>query len=220
MTEAQKTILVAHPGAELYGSDRVLLESVSALVDGGWRTVVAVPERGPLLAAVLERGAEVVVAPTAVVRKSVLSPRGLVGFASDVLRGLPSALRILRRTGATAVYVNTVTVPLWLLAARLRRIPAVTHVHEGESSAPAILRRAMTAPLLLSTRIIANSRFSIGVLERSIRSVGRRTVLVHNGVAAPDRVVPARSPLVGLRVCYVGRLSPRKGVDVAVDAVA
>ena len=54
-----QTVLVAHPGAELYGSDRVLLESVSALVVDGWRVVVTVPGSGPLLAAIFERGGEV-----------------------------------------------------------------------------------------------------------------------------------------------------------------
>ena len=39
-----RTALVAHSGADLYGSDRMLLESVVALRQAGWDVVVTVPE--------------------------------------------------------------------------------------------------------------------------------------------------------------------------------
>ncbi len=38
------TVLFAHPMAELYGSDRVLLESVIGVVQSGGRAVVVLPE--------------------------------------------------------------------------------------------------------------------------------------------------------------------------------
>ena len=44
---------------------------------------------------------------------------------------------------------------------------------------------------------------------------------MYNGVPGPVHVTPARSELGNsIRVLYVGRLSERKGVDVAVDAIA
>ena len=42
------TVLFAHPMAELYGSDRVLLESVLGVLETGGRAVVVLPESGPL----------------------------------------------------------------------------------------------------------------------------------------------------------------------------
>ena len=41
-------VLVAYPGAEVYGSDRVVLERVIAMVGAGATVEVAVPEAGPV----------------------------------------------------------------------------------------------------------------------------------------------------------------------------
>jgi glycosyltransferase involved in cell wall biosynthesis len=118
------------------------------------------------------------------------------------------------------VYVNTITVPLWPLLARLAGVPVLTHVHEGEASASALMRRLLALPLFLSRVLLVNSRFSAGVLAGSFESLGRRAQVVYNAVPGPERRTPPRTRLAGpLRVTYIGRLSPRKGVDVAIDAV-
>ena len=77
---SRRTILVAHPGSELYGSDRVLLESVSGLLDDGWDVLVTVPADGPLVAELRRRGARVELCPSPVLRKSVLRPAGFARF--------------------------------------------------------------------------------------------------------------------------------------------
>lgn len=216
----RSTVVVAHPSADLYGSDRVMLESVSALVEAGHHVVVTLPADGPLVPLLEERGAEVDLTPTVVLRKSLLRPRALPGLVRDVVAGLRAGTALLRRLRPAVLYVSTVTVPLWLVAARLRRVPAVVHVHEAEGSAPAVVRAALAAPLLLARAVVANSRFSIDVLARSFPALGRRAELVPNGVPGPTFRSPARAELDTVRLVYVGRLSPRKGVDVAVDAVA
>ena len=40
------------------------------------------------------------------------------------------------------MYVKTVTIPLWIIAARLARKPVVVHVHEAETDAAKPLRAA------------------------------------------------------------------------------
>ncbi len=57
--------LVAHPGAELYGSDRVMLDSVAAFVESGADVVVALPETGPLVERITAAGASVELVPDA-----------------------------------------------------------------------------------------------------------------------------------------------------------
>ena len=44
-----RTVLVAHPNAELYGSDRVMLETVAAFRERGWSVEVSLPCVGPLV---------------------------------------------------------------------------------------------------------------------------------------------------------------------------
>jgi glycosyltransferase involved in cell wall biosynthesis len=215
-----RTILVAHPSAELYGSDRVLLESVAGLVAAGARTVVTLPSDGPLVDALTGVGAVVHHAPTPVLRKAMLRPRGFASLVGQSVRGLSAGLGLVRRTRPDAVYVNTVTIPLWILVGRLTGRPVLAHVHEAEGSASRAIGTALALPLALATSVVANSRYSVEVLGRALPRVARRAVVVHNGVPGPADVVPARDALAGgLRILYVGRLSDRKGVDVAVEAI-
>ncbi len=215
------TVLVAHPGAELYGSDRMMLESVSAMVEVGWDVVVTLPVRGPLAAAVRARGGRVVQAPTPVLRKSALRPRGMVSLAAETARSIPGAVGMLRSVRPDAVYVSTVTIPLWIPVARAMGVPVVAHVHEAEQSAPALVRRALASPLLLANGVVVNSRFSRDVMAGSLPSLGRRCEVLYNGVEGPEHPTAAREVVdSAVRLLYVGRLSPRKGIDVAVEALA
>jgi len=224
VTEARSelgTALVAHPGAELYGSDRVLLESVSALIESGWRTVVTLPTDGPLRAELQKRGARVVHCPTPVLRKSALRPLGMLRLARETVRGFLSGWRLLTRERPQAIYVNTITIPLWQVLGKLRRIPVLAHVHEGEASASNLVQAMLALPLFLCDIIVANSRFSAGVVERRFPRLASRVQVVYNGVPGPPHASPGRPRLDGpIQLTYIGRLSPRKGVDVAIDAVS
>jgi len=214
------TVLIAHPSADLYGSDRVMLETVTALTDRQWRVVVTVPAPGPLVSEIEARGAEVQICPSPVLRKSALKPRGMLRLLWDVLRSVPAGIGLIRSSGADLVYVSTITIPLWFALGRVLRKPVVGHVHEAERAAPAMVRRALTAPLLLADRLLVNSRFSLRVLTESFPSLAARATVLYNGVPGPTQVTPARAELVGpMRLLYLGRLSPRKGPQLAIDAV-
>jgi glycosyltransferase involved in cell wall biosynthesis len=219
---ADRTALVVHPSPDLYGSDRVLLETLSALVEAGYRTVLALPELGPLVDAATARGAEVQVCPTPIVRKSALRPRGAVRFLATTLGSVRPARHMLRDLKPDLVFVNTVTIPLWILLGRLAGVRTICHVHEAEASQPAFLRKLLYSPLLLADRILVNSKFSLGVLADSWPRIRARSAVIYNGVPGPATApVPLRaSPLDGPRLLFIGRLSPRKGPQVVVAALA
>lgn len=219
MTAARR-LLLAHPSAELYGSDRVAVESAAALVEAGWQVVVALGAEGPLRAELENAGARVVVTPVPVLRKSLMSPSGVLRFALENLRAAPALRRLLRQVRPDVVYVSTVTVPLWLPLARLARRPVLAHVHEAEEGLPRAVRLALAAPLLCAQLVVANSSLSRDVLLRDLPRLSRRTRVLDNGVPGPPQWSPARSRLdPPVRLVLVGRISPRKGTDVAVRAL-
>ncbi|MFJ4224008.1 glycosyltransferase family 4 protein [Microbacterium sp. NPDC089695] len=220
VTGDPNVVLIANPGADLYGSDRMVLETARALVDAGRRVVVTVPADGPLVPLLREAGAEVVPCATPIVRKGLLNPRGLVSLVTTAVRAIGPGLRLIRRVDPGAVIVNTITPPLWLVLSRWSRRYTVCHVHEGEGSVAGLVRRALYLPLLFSHRVIANSAFTRTVLANAAPSTPRKTVVVHNTVRGPAEVTPPRVPLGSPgRLVYVGRLSHRKGVHVAVQAL-
>ena len=215
------TVLVAQPSVELYGADRMAARSVSALVEAGWRVVVAVPTLGPLVGVLEGLGAEVRVVRSPVLRRAYLSPRGLVSYVGDVTGALPILLRQLADVAPDVVYANTITGPPWIAAARLRGVPVLCHVHEAEDRSPRPVRVALTAPLLAADLVVANSGATRDFLVRQHAALARRTTVVLNGSDGPATPVPpVRDRLTGrVRLVLVGRISQLKGTDVAVAAV-
>lgn len=215
-------ILIAHPSPDVYGSDLQLVETVRAVTDRGASVRVVLPSDGPLVPLLEKAGADVRVLPFPVLRKAMLSPRGMVLLAAALPGFLLRAHRTWRRFQPDALLVNTLTIPWWLLVGVLRRTPGVCHVHEAEADQPRWIRLALAMPLLWARTVVTNSRSARDTVVRSFGRLRRRTVVVYNGVPGPDVVVPPRSRHKDdpLELVLVGRLSPRKGTDVALEAVA
>lgn len=215
-----RTILLANPGADLYGSDRMVVESVKALAAAGYRVFVTVPGPGPLIELLTGAGATVLEQPTPIIRKSLLSATGLLQLLRETTRSLVPSWRLLKHTKAGTVVVNTITPPLWILLARLAGRRVVCHVHEAEGTASSVLRAALYLPLVLCHHIAINSRFALNVLDQSAPWLTARTKIVYNVVAGPSDIVPPREQLDGeVRLLYMGRLSHRKGPHVLIEVV-
>ncbi len=215
-----RTILAVHPGAELFGSDRMFLESVVGLAEGN-RIVVALPEEGPLADRIRDVGVTVITVPMLVLRKALLRPRGWFTLVRDALRNVRTVRRMISEHTPAAVYVSTLTLPLWAPLAHLHRVPTATHVHEAESTASTVVRRVLYAPLLTTDRIIVNSSFSRRTLLQSYSALETRTEVVLNGVPGPLAPTALGTKVPDpLRLLFVGRLSPRKGPQVAIAALA
>ncbi|KTR77501.1 glycosyl transferase [Microbacterium oxydans] len=215
------TVLLVHPGAEMFGSDRMLLESAIGLVESGVRVVVALPSSGLLVNELRAAGAEVVILPMLVLRKVLLTPRGLPRLFRDTFRGLGAAWRLIGRLRPDVVYVSTIIIPEWPLIARLRGVRTVSHVHEAEASGNRIVNALLYSPHLASHQTLVNSRFSLDTIRTALPALARRSHVVYNGVASPPQPLSPRPRTEGpLRVLYIGRLSPRKGPDLVIAAAS
>jgi glycosyltransferase involved in cell wall biosynthesis len=161
------------------------------------------------------------ICPAPVLRKEALGLRGAARVIGLTLRSIRPGWNLIRSQRPDVVYVSTLTLPLWIVLAKLARRPSVCHVHEAETATSRWVRRALALPLLACRMVLANSGFTRDVLLDSLPLLRARTRVVPNSVAGPSVTVPARTELdAPIRVLYLGRLSPRKGPNVAIEAVA
>jgi len=197
----------------------MLLEAIRGMVEAGWDPLLLVPEAGALTEAVMAWGVPVRTGSFPVLRKSALTPGGFLRLAARTLTSARQGWGLLSRGRPDVVYVSTVTTPLWPILARARGVPVVCHVHEAESGASGFLQRALALPLLATDALVLNSRFALEVLLRSAPRLRDRSTVVPNGVEGPPTPMPPRVGGGPTRLLYVGRLSERKGVLVALEAL-
>jgi glycosyltransferase involved in cell wall biosynthesis len=204
-----------------------MVHAAQGLADAGWSVQVCVPEQGPLLA-VLDAVPNVStkIANFPVLRKAMLAPLLLIQLLIKGVLDVARIMRIISATRPDLVYVNTVTLPWWVLAARLCRRPVLVHVREAEEDWPRAIRLALNAPLLLANAVLANSCATQRALVETVPRLAARTSVIYNGMPGPATDPGSSPPPAGAdaqrisRVVLVGRLSPRKGVDVALEAIA
>jgi glycosyltransferase involved in cell wall biosynthesis len=214
------TIVIANPTLDAYGSDLQMLETVIALREVDWRVVAVSPRNGLLAERLLRLGAAVKQLDFPVLQRASSTPTGLALLGLKSLFALRRMIKTIRNSKADVLYVNTVTLPWWLAVGRLLRIPTICHVHEAEARESRAVRRALNLPLLLAHRVIVNSRTTQDSMTEVVSRLGDRAELVYNGIEPPPQSPPAMSESDSKRLIVVGRLSPRKAPQVAMEATA
>ncbi len=206
-------ILCVHQGFELYGSDRCFANSVQAIrkLYPAARINVVIPRDGPLAALIRPFVDELRVAPLWVVRKRGLG-RKLASAAVTFPLAFARAVAGFRANDL--VYINTVTVLDYLLAAAFFRRKALLHVHEAPGgligAGFGALVRAVGAPTIFNSQA-----------TRRAYNPGERmpAFVLHNGVRGPDQITPCDyDGTRRLRLLMIGRLSQAKGQDLLVEA--
>jgi glycosyltransferase involved in cell wall biosynthesis len=220
MTSLQgRRVIAVHPSPDLYGSDRVFVDAVRAFAGAGANVDVVLPGAGRLEDLLANEDVRAHRVDFPILRKALLSP----GPIAKLLWSTPSSLNrvaaFLKANRPDVVYVSTITIPHWLIAARATGIPSICHVHELESQLPGLVALGLLSPLALANGVIVNSLATRRFLEERLPRVGRRSILVYNGFRfnPPSHPAELTSPA---RLALVGRLSPRKGQDLAIEALS
>ena len=207
-------ILCVHQGFELYGSDRCFVESVAAIrkLFPAARICVLVPRDGPLLQLLRPLADDVRVARLWIARKSGFA-RLMASAAVTFPLALARAVGNFRRNDL--IYINTVTVIDFIVAARFFRSKALLHVHEAPEgligSAIGFMVRASRPPMIFNSRSTQKS-YQLGA--------GAPSYVLYNGVEGrPAIPAPDYDGRRKLKLLMIGRLSRAKGQDLLIEAL-
>lgn len=176
----RQRLLIVHSSAELYGSDRSLLDFVSGQ-RAGFDITVLVPEEGPLCALLRDNGARVAVGEVCKVQRNMLGPRGLLRTLAATWRAMRDIRRLAGARPFDLVYTNTVAVFAGAVYALLSRRPHAWHIREILSGSPALTHAFRAIVSALSRVIICNSSQTRAWIE--LPRSQERCRVVWNGVA-------------------------------------
>ena len=214
-----RTVLYLHSSAGRYGADRQLHAIATGLDPERYSGLVVLPEDGPLARDLRGAGVEVLVRPLAVLRRALMSPRGLGQVARAFTADAGGLGRLARAREVALVHTNTSVTLGGAAAARIAQVPHVWHVREiyagFERWWPAYRRLLLTADALPC--VSAATALQLDAAPQAS--------VLHDGLAVPVAPVArgAARAALGLPddafvVAVLGRISGWKGQDVLVRA--
>jgi glycosyltransferase involved in cell wall biosynthesis len=216
-----RSVLLLHSSSGRYGADRQLQLIAAGLDPERYRAIVVLPAPGPLGDDLRSAGVEVLVRPLAVLRRALMSPRGL-GSVTRAWAGDAGGLgRLARARGVALVHTNTSVTLGGAAAARIAGVPHVWHVREVyagfERWWPAYRRLLLSADALPCVSAATAAQFD----------AAPQVSVLHDGLALPPAVAPTRAaaraalglPQDAWVVAVLGRISGWKGQDVLVRAL-
>jgi glycosyltransferase involved in cell wall biosynthesis len=215
-----RTVLYLHSSAGRYGADRQLLAIAGGLDPARYAALVVLPEDGPLADDLRALGIEVLVRPLAVLRRALMSPRGLGQVARAFAADAGGLGRMARARDVALVHTNTSVTLGGAAAARIAGVPHVWHVREiyagFERWWPGYRRMLLTADALPCVSAATARQFE----------AAPQVSVLHDGLARPAAPAPraaARAalglPADAFVVAVLGRVSGWKGQDVLVRAL-
>lgn len=220
-------LLVVHQSAELYGSDRSLLEFLIGLDQNVVEAIVCLPEDGPLAVELRSEGFEVHVLALVKICRGLFSTRGLLSLPSMALASLRALDSVVGSRAIDTVYTNTLAVLGGALWATIRGVRHVWHIREIVRHPWVVSWVLRKLALGLSQQIICNSVETCRWIGKN--SDTKKLQVIWNGVAtsASENLqaqrIAARSQLKLHAdrpvILLVGRINAFKGHDLLVEAI-
>jgi glycosyltransferase involved in cell wall biosynthesis len=208
----------------LYGADKMLLRVLREMVQMT-EPIVAIESEGELADALRAMSCRVIVRELGVLRRSYMTPAGLLNRAWHTIRSAFWLARFIRENDIRLVLTSTVSVTSSALAARITGRPHLWFVQEILSGKAAILSFLVRH---LSNRIVTNSEACARSVHRGHEATARKTRVAYPGVDArafknADGAAFRRQFGAGTSVVLiglVGRLHYWKGQDFFLDALS
>jgi glycosyltransferase involved in cell wall biosynthesis len=217
-TDRKPRMLIVAPSAELYGSDRSLLYLLPELTEA-FDITIAYAGDGPAAEIARGAGVEVLVLPDFAFRRSSMKVSELGPWFGRRHRALRTLDEVHRRLPFDVVYSNTLAAGLGHTLRRKWRAAGAVHIRECPPDPRWQLRLLLAMVARTNELVICNSHYTRNVVLQHAPVLASRTTVVHNGIPLPQREPGANTGRSGpLRISCVGRIHPKKGQGVLIEA--
>ena len=211
-----KNVLFLHSSAEMYGSDRSLLNIVKFLDKKQYSITVVLPCNGPLVNEINNiEGIQVRVFNIAILRRKDLSLKGLVRYCESFKKSCKYLKSIIYSENIDIVYTNTAVVFPGAIVAKKLKKKSVWHIRE-------IIKNKYENMFVsyivnkYSDVIVANSKAT----GEAITNNKNKLKIVYNGVAEQKYEKKITRTNENITIGMAGRINRWKGQKLFVDMAA
>lgn len=210
-------ILFIHQSADLYGSDKTLLQLLTNLDTSKFNPVVVIPLDGPLKEELEKNNIKVIISPVLKLYRKMFTPLNILLFFKQIKKGIQVLDELNKEYKFDIIYSNTLAVLLGMIYARKRKIKHVWHVHEIIVHPKPI---AYVFPKLLNKYadvVVCNSKATMDNLVFREKELGNKTQVIYNGLKPQkdDFVKTAKQDLGfdndDFIITLIGRINRLKG---------
>lgn len=126
-----KNILFIHSSADMYGSDRALLNIAKYIDKKSYNIYILVPSDGPLVTELKKiDNITIYIYPIAVLRRKNLNITGMFKYTFSSLSSYKFITKILKENKIDIVYTNTSVVLIGAITAKHHKVKSICHVRE------------------------------------------------------------------------------------------
>ncbi len=208
---------MVHPGSELYGADRMFLLSLKAILARypSSRIDIHLPLPGPLVSEIQKVSSDIQISFR---RMGILRKSDFKKLNFKALIDIACFFRLIKKLSPyDLVYINTIVIADYLLAARWANCRFFTHVHE----LPVGFSRYVFKKLL------SFSRSELIYISRAVKDCFSPITnpiqhVLWNGIPVLTQDEPGKNCVADtlLHILMVGRINAWKGQTLLVDAIS
>ncbi|SCI71016.1 Spore coat protein SA [uncultured Clostridium sp.] len=211
MNEKSKVLFI-HSGAELYGSDKILLEVLRCLDKSLYEPIVLIPNSGPLEIELENLNIKYIKKEFPILRRKYFNIIGIIKYFYEFIKSLNMIREIIIKNDIRVVTSNTLAVLEGAVICKILRVKHIWHIHEIIKE-PKFMNKfyKLIVPSLTDNAICVSNAVKLNLFDENI---SKNIKVIHNGIEVkPDKLsicsdVKKNENLV---IGMVGRVNKIKG---------
>lgn len=210
-----KKILYVHQAAELYGSDKTLLDLILGIDKGLYTPYVVLPQEGLLTVELKKASIPVFIMPVMKVSRG-MGLFNIKGLYQNIC-SIYNLRKLDRKYQFDIVYTNTLATFLGAVYSFMFSKKHIWHIHEIIRKPRLVNQFFAFVVGMTSDKIIFNSTQSFENLSKENKKIIPKSIVIHNGVVVNKLAASKHSNNELINIGLIGRIHRWKGQFLLLD---